>query len=61
MKARGVHLQYSFEADGQRGAVLHNPLFDLLWAVREHGSIQHTAKALGASYRHIWGQLKRWE
>lgn len=61
MKARGVHLQYSFEADGQRGAVLHNPLFDLLSAVREHGSIQHAAKSLGASYRHTWGELKRWE
>jgi len=24
MKARGVHLQYSFETDGQRGAALHN-------------------------------------
>ena len=61
MKARGVHLQYSFEAEGQRGAVLHNPLFDLLTAVHEHGSIQHAAKAMGASYRHIWGALKRWE
>ena len=61
MKARGVHLQYSFETDGQRGAALHNPLFDLLSAVHEHGSIQHAAKALGASYRHIWGLLKRWE
>lgn len=61
MKARGVHLQYTFEAEGQRGAVLQNPLFDLLSAVHEHGSIQHAAKALGASYRHIWGALKRWE
>jgi putative molybdopterin biosynthesis protein len=61
MKARGVHLQYSFEPEGQRGAVLHNPLFDLLSALREHGSIQHAAKSLGASYRHIWGALKRWE
>ncbi|MBI5256066.1 MAG: helix-turn-helix transcriptional regulator [Burkholderiales bacterium] len=61
MKARGVHLQYTFEAEGQRGAALLNPLFDLLSAVHEHGSIQHAAKALGASYRHIWGSLKHWE
>ena len=61
MKARGVHLQYSFEDDGQRGAALHNPLFELLQAVHTHGSIQHAAKHLGASYRHIWGALKRWE
>jgi hypothetical protein len=45
MKARGVHLQYTFEAQDQRGATLHNPLFDLLSAVREHGSIQHAARA----------------
>ena len=61
MKSRGVHLQYSFEATDQRGALLHNPLFDLLSAVHESGSITHAAKALGASYRHTWGQLKRWE
>ncbi|MBP6898663.1 MAG: helix-turn-helix transcriptional regulator [Burkholderiaceae bacterium] len=61
MKARGVHLQYRFEASEQRGAALHNPLFELLSAVREHGSIQHATKALGASYRHVWGALKRWE
>ena len=61
MKARGVHLQYSFESADQRGAALHNPLFDLLQAVHEHGSIRHAAAALGASYRHVWGALKRWE
>ena len=61
MKARGVHLQYGFGNHDQRGATLHNPLFDLLSAVHEHGSIQHAAKALGASYRHVWGALKRWE
>ena len=61
MKSRGVHLQYSFEATGQRGAALHNPLFELLQAVQAHGSIQHAAKNLGSSYRHVWGALKRWE
>jgi putative molybdopterin biosynthesis protein len=61
MKSRGVHLQYSFEAAGQRGAEVKNPLFDLLGALREHGSIQHAAKATGVSYRHLWGALKHWE
>lgn len=61
MNARGVHLQYRFDTEGQHGAEVCNPLFDLLSAVREHGSIQHAAKALGASYRHVWGQLKHWE
>ena len=61
MKARSVHLQYRFDAAEQRGAALHNPLFDLLQAVHEHGSIRHAATALGASYRHVWGSLKAWE
>lgn len=61
MKARGVHLQYSFEPQAQPGASVQNPLFDLLAAVREHGSIQRAAAATGASYRHVWGALKRWE
>lgn len=61
MRSRGVHLGYTFQPDGQRGADVDNPLFELLSAVREHGSIQHAARALGASYRHVWGQLKHWE
>ena len=61
MKTRGIHLQYTFGTPDQRGAEVQNPLFDLLSAVREHGSIQQAAKALGASYRHIWGSLKQWE
>jgi putative molybdopterin biosynthesis protein len=61
MQARGVQLHYSFQRDGQRGAELRNPLFDLLAALREHGSIQHAARAMGASYRHVWGALKQWQ
>ena len=61
MRSRGVHLEYSFQPDGQRGADVQNPLFELLSSVREHGSIQHAAKAMGASYRHVWGALKHWE
>lgn len=61
MRKRGIHLQYSFESDGQRGADVTNPLFDLLQSVEREGSIRHAAVALGASYRHVWGQLKHWE
>lgn len=61
MHPRGVQLQYSFTPDAQRGAAVQNPLFDLLQAVHEHGSIQRAAEALGASYRHTWGALKHWE
>ena len=34
---------------------------DLLTAVRDNGSISGAAKALSLSYRHVWGELKRWE
>jgi putative molybdopterin biosynthesis protein len=61
MKSRGIRLQYSFQPEGQRGAELHNPLFDLLSALREHGSIQQAARATGSSYRHVWGALKQWQ
>jgi putative molybdopterin biosynthesis protein len=34
---------------------------DLLQAVRDAGSIAGAAKLLALSYRHVWGELKRWE
>jgi len=58
---RKVELSYSFAATGVRGQHIRNALIDLLAALREHGSISATAKALGLSYRHVWGELKRWE
>lgn len=61
MRSRGIHLQYSFETRGQRGAEVENPLFELLSALLEHGSIRHAAQSRGASYRHVWGALKHWE
>ena len=42
-------------------ALIRNPLIDLLQAVAAHGSISAGARALGLSYRHVWGELKRWE
>jgi putative molybdopterin biosynthesis protein len=56
-----VELSYTLAA--RRGAVaaIRNPLIELLQAVREHGSISAAAKAVGLSYRHVWGELKRWE
>lgn len=34
---------------------------DLLQAVQEEGSISGAARRLGQSYRHTWGELRRWE
>ena len=42
-------------------ALIRNPLLDLLQAVAESGSISAAARALDLSYRHVWGELKRWE
>ncbi len=55
-----IELSYALSAPGQpRG--LRNPLMDLLQAVRQEGSITGAARLLGQSYRHVWGELKRWE
>jgi putative molybdopterin biosynthesis protein len=40
---------------------VRNPLIDLLQAVSTEGSISAGARQLGLSYRHVWGELKRWE
>lgn len=57
----GVWLRYALEPGEQRGAELGNPLFELLSAVLEGGSIRQAAQTLGTSYRHVWGSLRRWE
>ena len=60
---RGVHhigLSYSLDADSAE-PLIRNPLIDLLQAVRASGSISGAAKLLDLSYRHVWGELKRWE
>lgn len=40
---------------------LHHPLPAMLEALRESGSIKRAAASLGLSYRHVWGELRRWE
>ena len=40
---------------------LHHPLMAILSAVHSSGSISGAARQLGLSYRHVWGELKRWE
>ncbi|MDA0665108.1 MAG: LysR family transcriptional regulator [Proteobacteria bacterium] len=63
---RGVHrvaLSYSLSLSPSAPAgdlVLH-PLIEMLDAVERRGSISAAARTLGLSYRHVWGELKRWE
>ncbi len=40
---------------------LHHPLMTMLDAIHRSGSISGAARTLQLSYRHIWGELKRWE
>ena len=67
-----IELSYSWGHEGlpqsnaevlkqRQQALLRNPLMDLLQAVREQGSIAAAAKSLNLSYRHVWGELKKWE
>ena len=60
-----IHLSYQWQPDSaghaRPASPLHHPLMDLLQAVLERGSIAMAAKALGLSYRHVWGELRRWE
>jgi putative molybdopterin biosynthesis protein len=61
MHSRKVQLTYTLgNAPGARRD-LHHPLFALLAALHETGSITRAAVSLGLSYRHVWGELKRWE
>ena len=55
-----VQLHYTLSRDAGDALVRH-PLMDLLQAVDAHGSISAAARALGLSYRHVCGELKRWE
>ncbi len=55
-----LQLHYTLGPDTSPARV-RNPLIDLLQAVAVHGSISAASRALGFSYRHVWGELKRWE
>lgn len=60
-----IQLSYQWSPDARwpddLTTPLYHPLMALLAAVRESGSISMAAKGLGLSYRHVWGELKRWE
>lgn len=56
-----VELSYSLAAARGGAARIRNALIELLHAVKAEGSISGAAKAVGFSYRHVWGELRRWE
>jgi len=56
-----VHLTYTLQGRDQVQRDLHHPLLAMLAAVHDTGSINAAARQLSMSYRHVWGELKRWE
>lgn len=56
-----IELAYALAPDREATPRLRNALIDLLAAVRAAGSITGAAQRLRLSYRHVWGELKRWE
>ena len=58
-----VSLNYAIATETAEGASgdLHHPLVALLDAVHRSGSISGAARELRLSYRHVWGELRRWE
>ena len=57
-----IQLHYTLQPSGLApSALVTHPLIGLLQAVAAEGSISAAARRLGLSYRHAWGELKRWE
>ncbi|MGA0816662.1 MAG: substrate-binding domain-containing protein [Burkholderiaceae bacterium] len=56
-----VELAYSLVKGSASSDLVLHPLFQMLDAVERRGSISAAARTLGLSYRHVWGELKRWE
>jgi len=61
---RHIELTYALRpgpVTAAAGAPMRNAMMDVLHAVHEHGSISGASRALGLSYRHVWGLLRQWE
>lgn len=56
-----IELSYALAGQRSAQALIRNPLMDLLQAVQTCGSIAGAARSLDLSYRHVWGELRRWE
>ena len=56
-----AHRDDSEPSVNNEAPLLRHPLMDLLQAVAQKGSISAAARELNLSYRHVWGELKRWE
>ncbi len=61
MNRNPIRLRYAPASTPQHGAQIDNPLFELLGAIHDGGSIRAAADAMQQSYRHVWGTIKEWE
>jgi putative molybdopterin biosynthesis protein len=56
-----VELTYALRGPDEAPRELHHPLIAVLDGIQRQGSISAGARHVGLSYRHVWGELKRWE
>ena len=56
-----VKLQYEWQLQPGGGQGVEPILFRLLYAIHAAGSLAGAARATKLSYRHVWGQLGKWE
>src|SRR6185436_11914813 len=56
-----VKLQYEWTPAPGRGHALDATLFRVLHEVDACGSLAEVARRLGASYRHVWGLVGKWD
>ena len=54
-------LDYALHLDGDSKHVLNSDTFSLLSSIKEYGSLAEAARAMGWSYRHVWGLMEKWE
>lgn len=56
-----VKLDAAWRLGADTAEAVDPALFALLRAIGESGSLAQAARALGLSYRHVWGLLGKWE
>jgi putative molybdopterin biosynthesis protein len=56
-----VKLQYLWQPSAKQEFAVDATLFRVLFAIHETGSLAGAARAVGMSYRHVWGLMGKWE
>jgi len=56
-----VKLQYEWQLRPGGGQAVEPTLFRVLYAIHSAGSLAGAARAVRLSYRHVWGQVGKWE